>query len=532
MAVFPLQDNFGRKRGRVNVRATCASVAVFILTGVIFMMSMSSCGRKGCYDEAKGRQRALRVQRLRNLSPGADVLPVMRLTVDSMRRDRRDVFYFAAMNVLIDQLFSLDRIAEADSMASLMVNEAQQEGNVVALASAHRVKGQILYKLGQPVRALAEYENGRAMLPPAPGSLDEFSTAATLDEWIWIASRKVGDTERMDHAALRYADEVRRQKLTGWNDSTRHFDVTALAFLASEQLGGSHLSQARALLDSASLMRLPSMPVRAYEHFYSVRSELKAAEGDYSGAVADIDTLIRAHDCFPWFKAEDLLRKAHLLALFSSPQVVADAYSDYISFTESLLLPRNDARISELTVLYRQELERGHRLHTLIIVTALCIVLLFLGVVLLLSIRNGRRERKKNLLLIERLHEIDRQNAVEDSRHANAAHLSDIERLDQYMLSDKPFRDPAFGRRELAAAIGVSQTEVARIIREQRAMSIVGYINFHRLEEARRQLEENTSASIAEIAQTLGFGTARTLQRAFKSRFEMTPSQYRELSTS
>lgn len=494
------------------------------------MLILESCSHRQGYNPDLGRQRALRLQRLRNLSPGADVLPEMQLTVDSMRRDSKDVFYFASMNVLIDQLFSLYRIAEADSMASIMLKDAAATGNEMAVASAHRVKGQIYYKLGQPGAALTEFEKGRKLLKQNPDSIDEFTTAATIDEWIWITSRTLGDIPKMNIAGLRYAAEVEKQKQSGWSDPTRHFEVTALAFRAADRLSDSDINQAKELIDSAGAMRLKTLTIRAYEHFYSVRSQLSAVSGRYEDAVADIDSLIAVSDCFPWFKAEELRQRAQLIAEFDTPRYVADAFTEYMAYNDSIYIGNSEARLRDLTILYRTEMERTHHLRTVILLSLLGGVLLIFAILLTSSIRYARNERKKNRLLIERLNELDQQKAADACKQADTGADSDIDRLDRYMVTEKPFTDPALGRRELAAAFGVSQDEVSRIIREGRNLTVLGYINHHRLEAARHALEGNASASIAEIAVALGFGTARTLQRAFKAKFDMTPSQYRELS--
>lgn len=515
---------------RNNVLAT-------VLT--ILLLAIAGCAGQGTDNDNTGRSRALRMQRLRNLSPGEDALHEMRLTVDSMRRDSRDIFYFASANVLIDQLFSLDHISEADSLASLLVEEATSEANSKTLASARRVKGQILYKLGQPQAALREFELGRGLLRELPDSIDEFSTAASLDEWIWIAARSAADSAHMRSAALRYAAEVERQRNLGWTDSTRHFEVTALALRGSSLLADAQTAHAGALLDSASKLRIPSLPVRAYEHLYSVKADLSAATGRIDSAIALTDTLIAAHADFPWFKGTDLLRRAEFMARCGSAADIAEAYNKYIAFDDSLFAARNDARIRELTVLYGSELERGERIIGTVTLASLCAILSLLCVLLILSVRSNRKERKKNLILVQRLHELDRIAAEriitqEDEYVTNdktdCQQPSFIDRLDRYMQLERPYTNPGLGRRELAAAIRVSQEELARIIRSERDMTVLAYINAARLEAARHLLECDKETPIAEIAESLGFGTARTLQRAFKSRYDMTPSQYRDLT--
>ena len=98
------------------------------------------------------------------------------------------------------------------------------------------------------------------------------------------------------------------------------------------------------------------------------------------------------------------------------------------------------------------------------------------------------------------------------------------------MASERPYTNPALSRKELSEFMGIPQDSLAQIIRSQRDCSVHAYINSFRLEEARRILDTDSKESIADIAVRLGFGTARTLQRAFKERFDMTPSQYRATS--
>ncbi len=389
MTLFAAYEIFGRVKRNALLTASVALFALFV------MLLVLSCSRGDRADNNKGRARALRMQQLRNLTPGGDVLPEMRLIVDSMRCDGKDVYYFAAMNVLIDQLFSRDLIGEADSMATRMIEEARSDDNRLALATAYRVKGQILFKVGRMDSVLQEFGRGRALIDEKPKELDEFSTAAAIDEWIWMAAREIGDTVAMHKAGLRYADEVRSQRVAGWADSTRHFEVTALAFRAAERLGRHDEKGARQLLDSASRLRLPALPVRAYEHWYAVRSDLDAAQGDYASAMALLDTIEEAHRYFPWFRLHDLHHKAEIAAQFGTPAQVAKAYGEYISLNDSLYAIHNEARFRDLTVLYHTELERGHRKLTVILTSTLTAIMLLLAVLLVISMRSAPRTPQK-----------------------------------------------------------------------------------------------------------------------------------------
>ena len=107
---------------------------------------------------------------------------------------------------------------------------------------------------------------------------------------------------------------------------------------------------------------------------------------------------------------------------------------------------------------------------------------------------------------------------------------SEIERLDQYMRDEQPFTDAALSRRELAAWLGTTPEGVARLIRTERDMTVLAYINAARLDEARRVLESDSQETLTEIASRLGFGTLRTFQRSFSERYSMPPSRYRAIA--
>lgn len=98
------------------------------------------------------------------------------------------------------------------------------------------------------------------------------------------------------------------------------------------------------------------------------------------------------------------------------------------------------------------------------------------------------------------------------------------------MDTEQPYVNPALGRQELARAMQVSPDAVARSIRDARDLSVLAYINSHRLDHARRVLESDSTETLTEIAARLGFGTLRTFQRTFSDRFSMPPSRYRSLA--
>lgn len=499
---------------------------------VLFLLPACDRGKE-TYDHEEAVRRVLSVQKLQNLNPGKpEVVPQIEIIVDSMSRSGKDACYFGAVNVLIDRLFSSGRYAEADSLAVRMQQDAFEEEDSLAIAMAKRVRAQILFKLSQSDRALTEALSALPFVKDPLRSGPTFGTAASLNEWIHIIANANADTAEMQKAGERYAEIVRRKVSEGnCIDSTMHYRVTALAFEAENALYKKQIDKADNLLDSASTLMRKDLPARAYEHFYKTRCLIRTAERNFSGALADVDTLLNTHVCFPWFYLRDLQLKAEVENAAGLHEASARTYSQYIAYHDSLSTKLTDRRLDYLTLLYRSELDKEERRTARIRLIGLGSVILLLLILLGVTFRHALAERKRNRLLVERLHEYDRTEqmllqSIPDEIQISD-NISEIMRLDKHMLSDRPYTNPGLGRSELAEYLCISQEALAQIIRSERDCTVHAYINSFRTEEARRILDSDTEEPIAEIAVRLGFGTARTFQRAFKERFDMTPSQYR-----
>lgn len=89
------------------------------------------------------------------------------------------------------------------------------------------------------------------------------------------------------------------------------------------------------------------------------------------------------------------------------------------------------------------------------------------------------------------------------------------------------FADPNFDIDHLATALGASRRYVYRLF-EDRKVSVASIIKARRLDEAEmllRMLPEETG--LGRIARLSGFGGSTSLNRAFKERAGITPTQYR-----
>lgn len=524
--------NYGSKSiaGRLFVPLMVLAVFLLSCSGVVSCQRADSGSNEG---GSESLRQVLRVQSLYNNHPADDIIPEITEVIDSMRRSARDPYYFAAVNVLIDRLFSDGRFAEADSQAVTMEKEAQQEKDSVSMAMARRVRAQMFYKLGQPSRAIQELEQATLYITDPYRSSSNFGTATSIEEWKWIVYRELGDTLKMNDAGLRFAALVEENgRINNWCDSIGHYPASALAFKAAHAFSEENIGKAKELLDSASTLINPRFPARAYEHLYSVRCNVRLADRDWSGAVAHVDTLLATHKDFPWFLVNDLLLKARVLKAVGRYEESAEAYSDYVSYHDSLSKNISDKRLHDLTVLYRSELSREHKRSERFRMFAFVTVILLLGISLLMSFRYSAKIKKRNRLLVERLREIDRncEPALIHTTENEEMEMSVIERLERYMLDEKPYHDPALSSKELASYCGMTVESLRSLIKTEKGTSVKNYINSFRVEEARLMLGSGSDEGISEMAARLGFGTARTLQRAFKERYDMSPTQYREVS--
>lgn len=505
---------------------------IIFLTIFLYGCSQWNGGTSPNHSEEALRQ-VLYVQNLYNTNPEDEIVPAIQAVIDSMRFAGRTPYYYAAVNVLIDRLFSEGRFAEADSLAVRMREDALVDGDSLSIAMSKRVRAQMYYKLSQPARALQELMPGGGYIADPYRSLPDFGTATSIQEWIWIIARELGDTAAMNQAGIDYSRIVDdNQKINHWTDSTGHYPVTALAFKAQDAYSNGEILTAKAILDSAQSLTLPQFPARAYEHLYAVRCKVRAALDDWPGAIADADTLLSTHRDFPWFYLRDLLLKAEILNMAGEHQQSADTYSDYVAFHDSLSSVITDRRLHDLTVLYRTEIDREQKRAEAFRLFAFGAVILFLLVLSIAAIMNAMREKRRNRLLVERLKECDRaaEAANPTEQLSEGDELSIIGRLDRYMYDERPYTNPALSRKELAEFAGLSQDALGQLVKNEKGMSVRSYINSFRLEEARKTLGSKSSEGIAELAARLGFGTARTLQRAFKERYDMSPTQYREAS--
>ena len=103
-----------------------------------------------------------------------------------------------------------------------------------------------------------------------------------------------------------------------------------------------------------------------------------------------------------------------------------------------------------------------------------------------------------------------------------------LNRLLQYIKSEKPFTDPNLTLKELARKINIQQRYLSQIINEYMHQNFHDFINHYRIEFAATMLSEEKEKSILDIAYDSGFNSKSSFNSEFKKNMHMTPSQYRK----
>lgn len=90
------------------------------------------------------------------------------------------------------------------------------------------------------------------------------------------------------------------------------------------------------------------------------------------------------------------------------------------------------------------------------------------------------------------------------------------------------YADPELDLETVVSETGVNRNKVNDILKAEMGYTFIGYLNKLRLTEASRLLVENSSASIAEIAYSVGYKNSSYFNKLFKEEYQCTPKAFRE----
>ncbi len=125
---------------------------------------------------------------------------------------------------------------------------------------------------------------------------------------------------------------------------------------------------------------------------------------------------------------------------------------------------------------------------------------------------------------MSRLYALFARLAARSDYQQQALPPDDHSRLLFYL--EQHYQDETMTIAEIARALNLSRSQLYRRIRQQSGLSAQQYVLYYRLNIAAAHLR-NTTANVAEVALKCGFRDPAYFSRAFRRRYDLSPSEYR-----
>ncbi|WP_026714828.1 helix-turn-helix domain-containing protein [Flavobacterium daejeonense] len=138
------------------------------------------------------------------------------------------------------------------------------------------------------------------------------------------------------------------------------------------------------------------------------------------------------------------------------------------------------------------------------------------------SLMTERIELRKAILTEEKNKESNLAN--------NYSNDSKFQPVKNYIEKNKRYIDPNFSLEKLASEMNISTSKLSHLINQESGYNFSDYINYLRVEKAKKYLNNpNYSAyTILAIGLECGFNSKSTFYSAFKKFTSLTPSEYKE----
>ncbi|MCL2133860.1 MAG: AraC family transcriptional regulator [Bacteroidales bacterium] len=151
------------------------------------------------------------------------------------------------------------------------------------------------------------------------------------------------------------------------------------------------------------------------------------------------------------------------------------------------------------------------------------------GLYLQIKEQDSLAEELKQLRLRETL--VETQYIVSlPPQNGNTKQQQLVAQLHEYLVSDKNFAKIDIDHREIAAALATNKTYLFEAVKSITGKTLQEYINYLRLDEAKKMLDAHSKFTMEAIAMECGFNTYRTFYRLFKEKYKLTPTEYGKLA--
>ena len=235
----------------------------------------------------------------------------------------------------------------------------------------------------------------------------------------------------------------------------------------------------------------------------------------------------------------------------------ADLYYEVVKKEKELNYKQFFEQLNELRTIYQLdniEMESQRRLSAVrqlrMMVVGLVFACFALALIVGITVWSRRRiiEKNKGLFLQiiehdqlkEELHKVRTgyENTVETDNYpfpkqphsGNEKQHQLVDHLCHYLLYDKKFTQLAIDHKDIATALATNKTYLFEAVKTITGKTLQEYINYLRLEEARKMLGCQSKSTMDSVAMECGFTSYRTFSRLFKEKYKLTPTEYGKLA--
>ncbi len=289
----------------------------------------------------------------------------------------------------------------------------------------------------------------------------------------------------------------------------------------------------------------PIMLPRIWEY----RSQISEGRKEYDKAIYWIDKTIEENSRWGEERATVIFmrHKARILCKMGRGEDAWPVYDSAFNRNDSLHVAEYNAQLDELRTIYEVDkitFEKERNRNYMLFALGGC----FLLVILLgIWIYYHRQIAKKNKTLVLQIKRSENQEKIFNNEALPATSFSADEtddsphfwpekRKDQLcsairdiILKEKIYRNPSINRNFLINRLNTNKDLFIESFQYCFEMSFSELINTLRLKDAIILLEQS-DLSIEVISEKVGFGTVRTFQRQFRSKYNMSPKEYRKFA--